>query len=324
MKKGILFALIGILLLTGIFVCRDFTGSPGETVTIVIPEGSTAAEIVSLLKENKVISFSPLFSRYIRNDAQNLKAGVHVFTKKMGYRDTLAELMRNVPMENAIAVTIPEGYEVREIAVLLESAGVCSSDAFLSACENAKNTFSFLPDDGNVEGYLFPATYEFLPDTAGAVVVNTMVETFRDKLFTEENRKAAQMLSMDFHEVLTLASIIEREAAKAEERDVVSSVFHNRLKNNMHLESCATVQYILKERKKVLSVSDTKIQSPYNTYQNAGLPPAPIACPGEASVKAALHPAKTDYLFFVADGNGGHIFSKTYAEHIREMKNHGL
>ncbi len=325
MKKKIIgYIALSLLLVLCLSVCADFWGWGGTSVQISVPEGSGATEIVYLLKENKVISHPRIFLQYIKDEALHLKAGLHVFTKGMGYADILAELKRDVPLANMCTVTIPEGYEVREIAALLEKSGIVGADAFLEACEGAHREFSFLPENGNVEGYLFPATYSFLPESDASLVVSAMLRTFADKMLTEENIARAKELSMSFHEVLTLASIIERESAKAEENALVSSVFHNRLKQNMRLESCATVQYILKERKAVLSVSDTKIASPYNTYQNAGLPPSPIASPGESSLYAALYPADTPYLFFVADGKGGHAFSKTYEEHINaanQMRN---
>ena len=317
MKKKILgYILVSLLLILCLSVCADYLGWGGNAVQVSVPQGSGATEIVQLLKENKVITHPRIFLQYIKEEALHLKAGVHAFTKGMGYAEVLEELKRDVPLENMRTVTIPEGYEVREIAALLEGAGIVQAADFLEACQRAHRDFSFLPKDGNVEGYLFPATYSFLPDSDASLVAGAMFDAFQDKMFTKENIFRAKELSMTFHEALTLASIIEREAAKAEESALVSSVFHNRLKQNMRLESCATVQYILKERKDVLSVADTKIISPYNTYQNAGLPPSPISSPGESSLSAALYPADTPYLFFVADGNGGHTFSQTYEEHI--------
>ncbi len=320
MKKIICIFLIFILTALGISVFLDYSGLDGKGVTVSIPQGSGATEIVALLKENKIISFPFLFTQYIKKDAANLKAGVHHFKKRMGYKDALEELKTVVPLENSIVITIPEGFEAREIASLLEMNGIVSASAFNEACKTAHARYDFLPSDGNVEGYLFPATYEFLPESSPDFVVDIMLQTFSQKMITEENLKRSEELSLDFREVLTLASIIEREAAKDEERTLVSSVFHNRLRKNMRLESCATVQYILKERKDVLSITDTKIASPYNTYQNEGLPPAPISSPGEESLHAALYPEETDFLFFVADGTGGHIFSKTYDEHINASR----
>lgn len=320
MRKKLILPFLAAIVILFLTVFADFIGLRGREVTVSIGQGTPTAEIVKLLKENKVIQFSRLFRLYIREDAAHLKAGVHVFRENMGYKKTLEELKRDVPSENTIVLTVPEGYETREIADLLETERLCTREDFLSACKEMHKKYAFLPNDGNIEGYLFPDTYALGPDLSASEICEIMVQTFSEKMFTEENLQASEKIGMSFHEVLTLASIVEREAAKDEERPIVASVFHNRLENGMHLESCATVQYILKERKDVLSYNDTKIESPYNTYQNAGLPPAPIASPGAASLLAALHPEETPYLFFVADGTGGHVFSETYSDHLNATK----
>ncbi len=321
MKKVICLVIaICIISLAAFSVFMDYHGFSGKKITVSIPQGAGATEIVKILKENKVIAFSTFFKRYIRDDDTNLKPGIHTFCTSMGYEKALEELKRDVPLQNTITVTIPEGYEAREIGLLLEKSGLISYDEFLHACKEAHNQFEFLPDDGNVEGYLYPATYDFQPNENAVSIVHKMLSAFEREMYTEENLARADAFSMSFEEVLTLASIIEREAAKDNERAIVSSVFHNRLNKQMRLESCATVQYVLKERKDVLSIADTQIDSLYNTYLHAGLPPAPIASPGKACLKAALYPEETNYLFFVTDGTGGHIFSETYEEHVAAMK----
>ncbi len=316
MKKTISYILLALIVVLAIFVLTDYIGLPQKEVTIQIPVGSGANKIADILCENHIIHIKPLFLRYIRNDAMHLSAGLHTFKTHMGYKNALSELKRIVPLSEVVKVTIPEGYEAREIGSLLEKAELCTATAFARACQNAHTRYEFLPKNGNIEGYLFPATYDFPKGVDADALVDLMVDSFLKNMMTDENIARAESLSMSFHDVLTLASIIEREAALSEERATVSSVFHNRLKIGMRLESCATVQYILAERKPVLSTKDTKIDSPYNTYLVSGLPPAPIASPGTASLAAALFPAETDYLFFVADGSGGHTFSKTYDEHI--------
>jgi len=316
MKKILSALLISLLVLTVLSIYIDYRGLGGETVTVVVPVGTGATEIAKTLQKNNVIGIPFLFLKYIGNDTDTLRAGVHTFTKRMGYARTLEELKRDVPLENSISVTVPEGYEMREIGILLENVGIITAAEFSDACKTACDRYNFLPDNGNTEGYLFPATYTFQKGCSAEAVVDKMIQTFSDKMLTEENVTRAEELGMTFHEALTLASIVEREAALSEERPIISSVFHNRLKANMKLESCATVQYILKERKPVLQIADTKIDSVYNTYLHQGLPPAPIASPGEASLYAALYPASTEYLFFVSDENGGHTFSLSFSEHL--------
>ncbi len=317
-KRFIILSIIAIILILTIFI-TDFTGLKGKKVTVSVPQGSGAKEIATLLKDNHVIRFPFLFLQYIEKDAMHLKAGVHTFNERMGYEDALTELKRDVPLENTVSITIPEGYEAREIRDLLADKGIVSKEHFDAACRTAHETFVFLPPDGNVEGYLFPATYTFQVGSDAKQIVHTMLKTFENKLYTNENINRLNELGLSFHEALTLASIIEREAAMDSERATVSSVFHNRMRIGMRLESCATVQYVLKERKDILAIQDTKIDSPYNTYIHEGLPPAPISSPGESSFKAALYPSATNYLFFVADGTGGHAFSETYEEHLNAV-----
>ena len=165
---------------------------------------------------------------------------------------------------------------------------------------------------------MFPDTYQFTANMSAHDILQVMLNRF-DEIYTDKYQARAAELGMTTDEVVTLASVIEREAASPDEARLVSSVFHNRLKSSdyPYLQSCATVQYVLKERKPVLSVADTKIDSPYNTYQNKGLPVGPIASPGKSSLEAALYPADTDYLFFVVGKDGKTVFSKTYEEHLR-------
>jgi len=174
--------------------------------------------------------------------------------------------------------------------------------------------------ENRLEGYLFPDTYQFSLSEGAYSIINKMLARF-DEIYTQEYRTRAKSLGMTDDEIITLASVIEREAQGDGDRKTVAGVFHNRLKNAQYpyLESCATVQYILKERKPVLSVADTKIDSPYNTYQNPGLPAGPIASPGQKSIEAALYPEAHNYLFFVMDSTGKHRFAETFSEHQKNM-----
>ena len=239
--------------------------------------------------------------------------------KNMGYKAAVTELCGVALPFDIVKVVIPEGYELREIAQTLEKNGIVTASEFYDTMLTADFNYSFLKDvpknEHYLEGYLFPATYDFTKDMSAETVINTMLKRF-EKMLKAEYLKDIEKSGLTLRETVILASVIEREAAKDSERAKVSSVFYNRLKINMPLQSCATVEYILEERKGVLSVQDTKIVSPYNTYLNYGLPIGPIASPGEESFKAAIYPEKTDYLYFVADGTGGHTFSKTYDQHL--------
>ena len=225
---------------------------------------------------------------------------------------------------DTIKFTIPEGYKLEQIVEKLSSLEVVSIEEIEAALAAEKYQYAFISQiperEKKLEGYLFPDTYEIYKDAAAGAIVKKMLDRF-DDIFTEEYRNRAKELGMTIDQVVTLASIIEREAKLDDERATVSAVFHNRLKKNMMLESCATVQYLFKEQKEVLSYNDLKIESPYNTYINTGLPPGPIASPGRKSIEAALYPENVDYLFFFARDDGSHIFTKTYSEHINAQNN---
>lgn len=315
MKRKVIAVLISIVIIFTLTVLLDFKGHGNNEVYVVIPKGSGASEIVGILKEKKIISYGFLFRLYLSGSSESLQSGYHLMRTSMGYADALAELKKIVPMYKTVKVTIPEGFELREIAALLEEKGIVSKSDFLSELQNGKFDYDFLPRGNHYEGYLFPATYDLSPEMTPHQIIEMMLGRF-DIMLTDEYKARANELGYSINDIVTMASIIEREAALPAERPIISSVFYNRLNIGMKLQSCATVEYILEKRKSVLSVDDTKIDSPYNTYLHPGLPPSPIASPGEESFKAALYPADTDYLYFVADGSGGHRFSKTYEEHL--------
>jgi UPF0755 protein len=216
--------------------------------------------------------------------------------------------------------TIPEGYDIARTIDVLESKGLINRETFLKEIAEGQFDYWFLEDapegENRLEGYLYPETYEIFTNATEYDIINKMLSQF-GKLFTEEDYQRAQELGMTINQVITLASIIEREAVVSVDRPIISGVFYNRLKIGMPLQSCATVQYILGEQKPVLSTADTQIESPYNTYIISGLPPAPICSPGIESINAALWPTETDYLYFLAKGDGSHVFSITYQEHLR-------
>ncbi len=316
-----------VLVLYAVAVICDIFGTPGGRVTsLTIEPGSSTAEIAAVLKQNGVIAHSLWFrvaSRLGGHDGSYQQGNFSV-RQKVGYASVMQTLQAPPNLVESVRVTIPEGFELRQIADRLEEAGLIDRRVFYDLVENGSFDYDFLKNvpkrENRLEGYLFPDTYLFSQDEGEEAILNTMLARF-DEMYTAELRTRARSLSMTDDEVITLASIIEREAQGDADRDLVSSVFHNRLKSSEYpyLQSCATVQYILKERKTVLSVADTKISSPYNTYQNPGLPPGPIASPGLASIRAALYPAQSDYLFFVLDSGGKHRFAKTYTEHQQNM-----
>ena len=309
--------LIVIIMFFAAALMLDAFGMPGKEITVNIESGMSSADIYKSMKKSGVIMNKALFSLYARSDAKDFKAGCHTMYKHMGYKAAKEELKRLAAPADAVSVTVPEGYNIREIANLLEEKGIKKAADFIKAT-NKKYNYDFLPGvrDGYLEGYLFPDTYYVSPQMKTDEIVNMMLKRF-DEVFTDSDKDRTAELGMTTHEIITLASIIEKEAAAENERELVSSVFHNRLKSDdyPYLQSCATVQYVLPEIKEVLSNEDIQTDSPYNTYKYKGLPPGPIASPGRASIEAALYPAKTNYYFFVSNGDGTQTFSETYGEH---------
>ncbi len=307
-------------------IVNDFCGKiGGDAVTVEITAGSGTQDIAMVLKEKGVIS-QPFWFRVaskIGGHDGSYQQGIFSLRKDAGYQAIFKGLKS--PQNELVRVTIPEGYELRQIADTLEELGLVDRKRFFQVVERGNFDYWFLKNlpkrENRLEGYLFPDTYFFLKGDSEENIINMMLRRF-DEVFTETFKERVKELSMSVDEIITLASVIEREAMGDVDRDKVASVFHNRLKNSQYpyLESCATIQYVLKERKAVLSTADTKIDSPYNTYQNPGLPIGPIASPGKAAIEAALYPSKTDYLFFVLDSTGVHRFAKTFAEHQQNMR----
>jgi UPF0755 protein len=296
-----------------------------QTKIISIRRGWAANKIAQHLADEKIIKNSNAFLIYTQslNRGAILKAGDYKLSPSMTVEELTGILSDGKIFVDTIRVTIPEGFELRQMKEKFVIMGLVEEEE-LDQALNKKYDYWFLQHmdekNYNLEGYLFPDTYEFQRDASGEYIVDTMLKRF-DMVFTEQYKEKAKELGMSVEEIIILASIIEREAVVERERPIISGVFHNRLGINMMLQSCATVQYVLGERKPILSYDDIKINSPYNTYTNYGLPPTPIASPGQASIQAALYPQKSDYLFFVAKRDGSHTFTKTYEEHLRAQRN---
>ncbi|QIB26483.1 endolytic transglycosylase MltG [Caloranaerobacter azorensis] len=294
-----------------------------NNVTIEIPLGSTTEKIAEILEKNSLIRNRYIFRIIVKmkNVDGKLKAGEYSLNNKMDLYQIIDVLIKG-SSKKTITFTIPEGYELSMIAEKLSKQNLVDKERFLELCNNVslfKNKFDFLnelPEGLTLEGYLFPDTYEIYKDAKEEDIIDKMLARF-EQVYNDKIKEKAKKLNLTMNEVITLASIIEREAKLDNERPLISAVFHNRLKKGWLLQSCATVQYVLGERKEKLTYADLKIDSRYNTYLYKGLPPGPIASPGLKSMEAAVEPADVDYLFFVANENGSHIFSKTFNEHIK-------
>jgi len=285
--------------------------------TVTIPAGYTTAEIAALLAEEGLIAEPRAFVWYCRLNGLDgkLQAGRYELASEEGLPALAATLAAG--RVRVVRFTIPEGYTKEKTAAALEAAGVCPGPEFLAACERG-DPRGRLPGE-DVEGYLFGDTYEVNADASADEIVAAMVDRFFEVWEAETSRPEGA--GRPRREVVTLASIVEREALLDEERPLVASVFCNRLARGMRLESCATVIYALGGDVERLTIQDLRLDSPYNTYVHGGLPPGPICSPGRASLRAALDPAATDYLFFVSNGDGSHTFSRTLRGHLNARAN---
>lgn len=303
-------------------------------VVFTVQPGETAATIATRLQRQGLIRDAELFRlllRYYKVD-DKLEAGDYRLRPDMTMDEIIARLQHG--RFEAALVIIPEGWRAGEIAALLEERGIVDGQEFMKLVQGGSYDYDFLRDrpqmspglNPGLEGYLFPDTYRVPPRFNAADLIALMLETF-DARFTPQMRQAAAAKGWTIHEVVTLASIVEREAVVASERPIIASVFINRWEAGMKLDADPTVQYALGYQeegrtwwKTPLLLEDLQVDSPYNTYLNAGLPPGPICNPGLASIQAVLEPAETDYLYFVAVGDGSHAFAETLEEHNRNRE----
>lgn len=298
-----------------------------ELIEIHIPYNSSTGQIGEILEGEGIIRSSLFFRLYARYKGydQKLQAGRYLLSPAMSLEEILTALQKGVVYKEGLRFTIPEGFTVEQIAARLAKDGLVDEEAFLEICREypGRSSFAFLlevPEGVKypLEGYLFPDTYEIRQEVTPEEIIGIMLRRF-DEVFSESFRQRAAELGFSVHEIVTIASLVEKEARISHERPLISAVFHNRLKskNMPYLQSCATVQYVLGETRPVLTYEDLEVDSPYNTYLHPHLPPGPIASPGREAMLAALYPAEVDYLYFVSkeDGSGGHYFSTTLEEH---------
>ena len=315
--------LAAVVYINGLDKAYD-SGSP-DTVNITVESGSTTADIGALLQEEGIIESASdfkFFSKFKGYDGK-YQAGTYALAPSMKLSE-IAEIIISGKTNN-MTFTIPEGYTIYQIADKLAEEGVVDEEKFKMLLAEGDFAYDFLEGaqsgKNHLEGYLFPETYtvEFAADER--TVIETMLKQF-DTVFSQEYRKRAEELGYSLNEILVVASIIERESQVDDERGKVASVIYNRLKKDMPLQMCSTVQYVLGKQKETLTDADTQIESPYNTYIHPGLPPGPICCPGAASIKAALYPDDTDYLYFVVSDklDGTQKFSSDYNQFLKDKE----
>lgn len=310
--------------------------APGDPVRIEIPVGSSAFRVAELLEDEGIIRNAFLFKYYLRykDEGRGFQAGEYEMAPGMTNDEIIAMLNegRTVKPET-FRFTIPEGYTIEKIADKLAAEGLIDKTAFLQAAASAdarqwSAAAADVPDDPELlhplEGYLFPETYEMEAGSTETDILRRLLAELDRKLdeLPDGWHDVLDERGMTLHELLTIASLIEREVVVEEERPIVAGVIYNRLEKGMPLQIDATVQYALGEQKERLLEEDLKIDSPYNTYQIPALPPGPIASPSLSSIRAALEPEETEYFYYVTkkDGSNTHLFARTFDEHQRNIR----
>ena len=330
-KKLTIIAIVFIMLaiLIGAFVAYEigqYDRKNKKDIIIDIPSGSSVSNISNILYENKLIKNKALFKLVVKlsNDSHSIKAGKYLVNQTYSNKDILNLLISGKIYNDGIKVTIPEGLTSKEIIDILVNKNIGDKANYEKLVKEPSKFYDKYPflkesDITLLEGFLYPDTYYFSKDDSEFKVLSTMISRFTSE-YTDELIKRQKELNMTLEEVVNMASIIEKEAVLDKDRPLIASVFYNRLKIGMPLQSDATIQYIFDERKQIVTYNDLKIDSPYNTYINKGLPPTPISNPGIKSIKAALYPEKTDYLYFVATIDGGNNYSTNYQDHLKYVK----
>jgi len=281
---------------------------------VTIPTGMGALEIGQLLQDRGLVRSAGVFAwtARLRGQSDDLEAGMYLLNGTLTTPEILRELLK-APLQLR-RVTIPEGLSSQQIAQVLAQSGMADSARFVALARDREFARRLGLDAPAAEGYLFPETYMLNRSATEEEIIRRMVEEF-DKVFTSALYARLDSLKLTRHQAITLASIVEREAVVQQERPLIAGVFLGRLEKGMMLESCPTVEYALGYHKAHLDNDDLQVDSPYNTYKYPGLPPGPIANPGQAAIQATLFPVRTDYLYFMARGDGTHIFSRNNQQH---------
>lgn len=331
-KNSILIILIAIVLVIGIVgvsMLAEYNSKgegTGEAVTVEIEQGEGSWEIATKLQKQGVIKYRTVFLLKSKMMGASLRYGTFSIKKGAGLENVINQLITGGAQKSQVMFTVPEGYTIELIAQKLEAEGICSENEFLQAVEKDYDYWflSSVPSDAQVkyrlQGFLYPETYAISEDMSAEDIVNVMLKQF-DKIFTEEMKSKADQLGKSVFEVVTEASIIERETMKTSEKATVAGVIKNRLERGMRLQMCPTALYPITDGiydKNTVTYEDTEVDSPYNTYRYKGLPAGPISSPDVLSLNAVLDPEIHDFLYYHTDPNkndGSHIFTRTYEEH---------
>jgi len=317
------YIIVLILFMLIMFIILNYPVNNGRVVFVNIKHGWTFHSVANYLSKNSLIRsrfFFLINSRFFAN-SKRLQTGIYRISDSYSTLKIISIINKGKTASKIF--TIPEGYNIYQIAKMLDDKKIISEEKFLRLCHSKKIQNKYNIKTDTVEGFLFPDTYYVLYNISEEKLLEIMINNFFknvNKLYLKRMKEVGYSLN----EMVTLASLVEWEAQIDFERPIIASVFLNRLKKGLNLSSCATVQYALGKHKSRLMFKDLKADSPYNTYRYKGLPPTPICNPGINSILAVLFPAKTDYLFFVSEKNGRHYFAKTYREHLEAYRKYIL
>ncbi|HEY0828525.1 MAG TPA: endolytic transglycosylase MltG [Bacilli bacterium] len=321
----------------GLYIADGLTPveASDTAVRVIIPRGIGSGDIAVLLEENGLIRNGFIFKYYLRFHRQGARfqAGEYEMIPGMKLEQIVGMLNKGETVkEETIRFTIPEGYSLEQIVEVLGEAELADRqkllDVLLGTSSLQGEAILNIPDNPKMkyklEGYLFPETYEMKKGSSELEIINRMLVELDHKLsgLPQGWQEKMEENGVTFHEMLTIASLVEREVVVEEERPLIAGIIYNRLKEPMNLQIDATVQYVLKEQKERLLFKDLEINSPYNTYLYEGLPPGPIASPSLSSIEAAIYPEDNEYLFYVTkkDGSQAHLFAKTFKQHQANIK----
>ena len=311
-----------IVLLGCVLVAHVFFAAPAinpTTVEVRVEPGDSLAAVAHKLRDQKLILNEKVFSLWARlaGVEKKIHRGLYRFDSSL----PATEILDRMVLGKAVfqSITIPEGLTIREIAELLGKMQIADREKFLAQATDPELLVSLGQEQNGLEGYLFPDTYHFTPATPEKDILLAMAERFR-KTIQPLLAQPSDRVRLSPHDIVTLASVVEKETGVEAERPLVSAVFYNRLKRQIPLQSDPTVIYGLKNFDGNLTRKDLRDPSPFNTYRVIGLPPGPICNPGLSSIHAALHPADVPYLYFVSKNDGTHLFSESLVEHNRAVK----
>ena len=331
MKKWGIYLGLCVTVLTGYGLSQLYSpvSKSQEIIYLDVEPNMTVRTLASHLKKKNLIKKEKTFLLYLRftNLDKKIRAGRFKLSPSYSLLETVDYLTEKKGSQNFLKVTVPEGYSIHEIANLLESNNLIKAADFKNyvqtqAKQDLISTHSWLESvpTSNLEGYLYPDTYFFAKGTKTKTIVNSMISQ-TEKILLPLYKESKKKKNYNFHRMMTIASIIQKEAASTKEMPQIAAVFFNRLKKMQRLESCPTVLYAIgKPGKTELSYHDLDTVSPYNTYREFGLPPTPISYPGKQAFTAAIKPAKNPYLFFVSNKDGTHTFSSNYNDHLNAQR----